>query len=96
MMINTKMVRPSIAQSFFCCMKPKVIPKEYHQYWYLPSAKVCTYQLHYTPGLYMIGYGTRKIILKFPLFCRLNEEYQERKNSKHEMKTKNKNVFVFT
>ena len=34
------------------------------------------------PGLYMIGYGTEKFILKFPPFCQLNEEYQERENSK--------------
>ena len=34
------------------------------------------------PGLYMIGYGTGKIILKFPPFCQLNEECQERDNSK--------------
>ena len=33
-------------------------------------------------GLYMIGYGTGKIILKFPPFCQMNEEYQERENSK--------------
>ena len=30
------------------------------------------------PGLYMIGYGKGKIILKFPPFFRLNEENQER------------------
>ena len=39
------------------------------------------------PGLYMIGYGKGKIILKFPPFFRLNEENQERENSKHQMKT---------
>ena len=38
-------------------------------------------------GLYMIGYGKGKIILKFPPFFRLNEENQERENSKHKMKT---------
>ena len=42
------------------------------------------------PGLYMIGYGRGKIILKFLHFCRLNEENQERENSKHQMKTKTK------
>ena len=30
----------------------------------------------------MKGYGTGKIILKFPHFCQLNEENQERENSK--------------
>ena len=30
----------------------------------------------------MIGYGTEKIILKFQPFCQLNEENQERENSK--------------
>ena len=40
----------------------------------------------------MIGYGTGKIILKFPHFCRLNEENQEREKSKHQMKTK---TFLF-
>ena len=29
------------------------------------------------PGLYMIGYGTGKIILKLPPFWILNEELQE-------------------
>ena len=33
-------------------------------------------------GLYMIGYGTGKNILKFPPFCQLNQEYQEQENSK--------------
>ena len=48
------------------------------------------------PGLYMIGYGTGKIILKFPPFYRLNKENQERENSKHQMKIKSKEtVFVF-
>ena len=32
--------------------------------------------------LYMIGYGTGKTILNFQPFCQLNEEYQERENSK--------------
>ena len=41
-----------------------------------------------TPGLYIIGYGRGKFILKFQPFCRLNEENQERENSKHQMKTK--------
>ena len=41
----------------------------------------------------MIGYRTGKIILKFPPFCRLNEENQERENSKHQMKTK---TFLFS
>ena len=45
------------------------------------------------PGLYMIGYGTRKIILKLPPFFRLNEENQEWENSKHQMKTK---TFLFS
>ena len=40
----------------------------------------------------MIGYGTGKIILKFPPFCRLNEANQERENSNE---NKNKSVFVF-
>ena len=34
------------------------------------------------PGLYMIGYGKRKFILKFPSFCQLNEENQEWGKSK--------------
>ena len=34
------------------------------------------------PGLYMIGYGKGKIILKFLPFCQLNEEYQGWENSK--------------
>ena len=38
-------------------------------------------------ALYTIGYGKGKIILKYPPFCRLNEENQERENSKHQMKT---------
>ena len=42
------------------------------------------------PGLYMIGYGKGKIILKFPPFFRLNEENQELENSKHQMKIKTK------
>ena len=33
-------------------------------------------------GLYMIGYGTGKNILKFLPLCQLNEDYQERENSK--------------
>ena len=41
----------------------------------------------------MIGYRTGKLILKFPPFCRLNEENQERENSKHQMKKKN---FLFS
>ena len=49
----------------------------------------CLFLLQFLyPGLYMIGYGRGKIILKFPPFCRLNEENQERENSKHQMKTK--------
>ena len=47
----------------------------------------------YYAGLYMIGYGIGKIILKFPPFCRLNEENQEQENSKHQMKTK---TFLFS
>ena len=47
------------------------------------------------PGLYMIGYGKGKIILKFPPFFRLNEENQERENSKHQMKAKTK-TFLFS
>ena len=46
------------------------------------------------PGLYMIGYGTEKTILKFLPFCRLSEEYQERENSKHQINTKT-NTFLF-
>ena len=47
-------------------------------------------------GLYMIGYGKGKIILKFPPFFRLNEENQERGNSKHQMKIKIKiKTFLF-
>ena len=42
----------------------------------------------------MIGYGKGKIILKFPPFFRLNEEYQERE-IQNQMKTQNKNVFVY-
>ena len=42
----------------------------------------------YQVGLYMIGCGKGKIILKFPPFFRLNELNQERENSKHQMKTK--------
>ena len=41
----------------------------------------------------MTGYGRGKIILRFPLFCRLNEEKQERENSKHQIKTK---TFLFS
>ena len=33
-------------------------------------------------GLYLIGYGTGKIILKFLHFCQMNKEYQEWENSK--------------
>ena len=33
-----------------------------------------------TSGLYMIGYGTVKIILKFPPFCQLNEEFEYQSN----------------
>ena len=47
------------------------------------------------PGLYMIGYGKRKLILKFPPFFRLNEENQEWENSKHQMKIKTKTFFPF-
>ena len=43
----------------------------------------------------MIGYGRGKIILKFPPFCRLNEENQEWENSKHQMKTTTKS-FLFS
>ena len=43
--------------------------------------------IQFYPGLYMIGYGKGKIILKFPPFFRLNEENQEWENSKHQMKT---------
>ena len=39
----------------------------------------------------MIGYGKGKIILKFPPFFRLNEEYQERE-IQNQMKTK---MFLF-
>ena len=46
----------------------------------------------FCPGLYMIGYGRGKIIFEIPAFCRLNEENQERENSKHQMK---KNPFLF-
>ena len=50
---------------------------------------------HYicNPGLYMIGYGKGKIILKFPPFFRLNKEYQERE-IQNQMKTKTK-MFLF-
>ena len=48
-----------------------------------------------TPGLYMIGYGKGKIILKIPPFFRLNEENQKRENSKHQMKIKTK-TFLFS
>ena len=44
------------------------------------------------PGLYMIGYGKGKIILKFPPFFRLNEEYQEWE-IQNQMKTK---MFLFS
>ena len=53
----------------------------------------------YYTGLYMIGYGKGKIILKFPPFFRLNKENQERENSKHQMKTSNENIdknFLFS
>ena len=30
----------------------------------------------------LIRYGTGEIILKFPPFCQLNEEYQKQKSSK--------------
>ena len=40
------------------------------------------------PGLYMMGYGRRKFILKLPPFLIMNEELQEQENSKHQMKTK--------
>ena len=43
----------------------------------------------------MIGYGKGKIILKFLPFFRLNEENQERVNSKHQMKTKTV-LFLFS
>ena len=46
-------------------------------------------------GFYMIGYGRRKIISKFPPFCRLNEENQERENSNHQM-TKKTKTFLFS
>ena len=44
----------------------------------------------------MIGYGKGKIILKFPSFFRLNEENQERENSKHQMKIKETFLFSFS
>ena len=45
------------------------------------------------PGLYMIGYGKGKIILKFPPFFRLNEENQEQEwEIQNQMKTK---TFLF-
>ena len=44
----------------------------------------------------MIGYRKGNIIiLKFPPFFRLNEENQERENSKQQMKTKQK-TFLFS
>ena len=44
-------------------------------------------------GLYMIGYGKGKIILKFPPFFRLNEENQEWEiQIQNQMKTK---MFLF-
>ena len=49
----------------------------------------------WVPGLYMIGYGKGKIILKFPPFFWLNEENQEQENSKHQMKTKTV-LFLFS
>ena len=51
------------------------------------------YSISLPTGLYMIGYGRRNIILKFPPLCRLNEENQEQENSKHQMKTK---TFLFS
>ena len=48
------------------------------------------------PGLYMIGYGKGKIILKFSPFFRLNEENQEQEiQIQNQMKTK-KNRFLFS
>ena len=47
-----------------------------------------------SPGLYMIGYGKGKIILKFPPFFGLNEENQERE-IQNQMITKTK-PFLFS
>ena len=50
------------------------------------------------PGLYMIGYGKRKINLKFPSFCQLNEENKEWGKSKvmlHLVATEIRCVCVF-
>ena len=48
------------------------------------------------PGLYMIGYGKGKFILKFPPFFRLNEVNQERE-IQNQMKTKTKTKpFLFS
>ena len=58
-------------------------------------AKPKTMYVWLVSGLYMIGYGKGKNILKFPPFFRLNEENQERENSKHQMKTKTK-TFLFS
>ena len=43
-------------------------------------------------GCYMIGYERGKFVLKLPPFWIMNEELQERENSKHQMKTK---TFLF-
>ena len=48
------------------------------------------------PELYMIGYRKGKIILKFPPFFRLNEEYQEWE-IQNQMKAKTKMLlFMFS
>ena len=45
-------------------------------------------------GLYMIGYGTRKIILKLPPFLNYERGTSRAGNSKSN-ENKSKNVFVF-
>ena len=51
--------------------------------------------MYYVAGLYMIGYGKGKIILKFPPLFRLNEENHEREfQNQNQMKTKTK-TFLF-
>ena len=52
------------------------------------------FQFRIPPGLYMIGYGIGKIILKFPPFFRLNEKNQERE-IQNQMKTK-RFLFLFS
>ena len=56
--------------------------------------KICSISI--VPGLYMIGYGTGKNILKFPPFCRLNEENQERKIQNIKWKQKQRRFFFFS